>query len=764
MSSSLRLNKTLLSMALAATFSFVSLSSYAATAKYSFTSTSKNIDSEEAVSYIKNGSQSHVSGAQAYLSNKAGNNTEMHLYAPEITLQGIREKPSTGADGLVSGFNMYVSSYHKDDMTLKMLIGNEETKSIDISGSGYGTAMGVFIKGEDTPSDGIATKNGPTVEISGKNVNISAHSIDGYSHGIYVGNNTTELNGKAAASLKINAENLTIDATSDVEGLSSGITAYSQGEVEINGNVTVTADAVITTRGNSTVKINANPDSTGNQVQLNGDIVFDYHETTGVNSTVQINLDGQGSYWTGNTITAWNGELENPDETLKVTGMTLGLSNGATWTPTVTANDDTTSVSGSKYVVLNTLNMDNGTVNITNEDIEVTVENMSGSGEVNLATNGETSGKFNVLAASDSSLNVNLMDEGMTRALTADEITSDQAKKLLQNVGSNSEGESVVSTSTEVAEGLVNNAFGIDANGKTTVASVNTLMQSALELAASTPLTLNRIMMNDVRKRLGDIRTSQGTYGAWVRYDGGELSGHNGFETDFNTVQVGIDSSEILNSFRIGAAFSYTDGDSDYLRGSADMKAYGLALYGTWLGDNGQFLDLIGRIGTADTDLVIDHNIKGDIDNLAVSLSGEFGWRFDLTDMVYVEPQIEATYTYIDSDDFKLSTAKYNLDSVDSFITRAGFAAGFKCPSDYGNVYVRASIVHEFLGDSKISGTNLGQRNFYEINGEDTWAEYGLGANINFSKNVYGWADVERTTGGALDEDWRATVGVRYTW
>ena len=261
-------------------------------------------------------------------------------------------------------------------------------------------------------------------------------------------------------------------------------------------------------------------------------------------------------------------------------------------------------------------------------------------------------------------------------------------------------------------------------------------MQSALELAASTPLTLNRIMMNDVRKRLGDIRTSQGTYGAWVRYDGGELSGHNSFETDFNTVQVGIDSSEILNSFRIGAAFSYTDGDSDYLRGSADMKAYGLALYGTWLGDNGQFLDLIGRIGTADTDLVIDHNIKGNIDNLAVSLSGEFGWRFDLTDMVYVEPQIEATYTYIDSDDFKLSTAKYNLDSVDSFITRAGFAARFKCPSDYGNVYVRASIVHEFLGDSKISGTNLGQRNFYEIDGEDTWAEYGLGANINFEMGI----------------------------
>lgn len=332
MSSSLRLNKTLLSMALAATFSFVSLSSYAANAGYSFTSTSKNIDSKETVSYIREGklavggttSETHISGAQAYLSKKTSTDVEMHLYAPEIVLQGIRQKPYNKEDGaLVSGFNAYISSSNRDDITLKMHIGNTNTESVDISGSGYGTAMGVYLAGE-------TDRNGPAVEINGKNVHISAHSIDGYSHGIYVGNNTTELNGKTAASLKINAENLTIDATSNVEGLSSGITAYSQGEVEINGNVSVTADAVITTRGNSTVKINADPDSTGNQVQLNGDIVFDYHETTGVNSTVQINLDGQGSYWTGNTITAWNGELENPDETLKVTGMTLRLSNGAT--------------------------------------------------------------------------------------------------------------------------------------------------------------------------------------------------------------------------------------------------------------------------------------------------------------------------------------------------------------------------------------------------------------------------------------------------
>lgn len=46
--------------------------------------------------------------------------------------------------------------------------------------------------------------------------------------------------------------------------------------------------------------------------------------------------------------------------------------------------------------------------------------------------------------------------------------------------------------------------------------------------------------------------------------------------------------------------------------------------------------------------------------NYALSLSGEFGWCFDLTKAVYVEPQVEATYTYVHGDDLKLGTAKYD--------------------------------------------------------------------------------------------------------
>lgn len=38
---------------------------------------------------------------------------------------------------------------------------------------------------------------------------------------------------------------------------------------------------------------------------------------------------------------------------------------------------------------------------------------------------------------------------------------------------------------------------------------------------------------------------------------------------------------------------------------------------------------------------------------------------------------------------------------------------------------------------------------------------YVAGVNFNLMPTTYFWADVERTSGGVLDEDWRATVGVR---
>ena len=107
---------------------------------------------------------------------------------------------------------------------------------------------------------------------------------------------------------------------------------------------------------------------------------------------------------------------------------------------------------------------------------------------------------------------------------------------------------------------------------------------------------------------------------------------------------------------------------------------------------------------------------------------------------------------------------KYDIDNMDSFTGRLGLVAGWNLPNDMGNVYARASVVHEFLGDSKISATNHGGFATHKLDGDDTWLEYGIGANVKLTDKTYVWADVERTSGAELDEEWRGTVGIRYSF
>lgn len=61
------------------------------------------------------------------------------------------------------------------------------------------------------------------------------------------------------------------------------------------------------------------------------------------------------------------------------------------------------------------------------------------------------------------------------------------------------------------------------------------------------------------------------------------------------------------------------------------------------------------------------------MDNVALSLSGEFGWRFDVSSLFYVEPQVEATYTFVDAERLELSDgSNYEFDDAHSLLGRAG--------------------------------------------------------------------------------------------
>lgn len=401
-------------------------------------------------------------------------------------------------------------------------------------------------------------------------------------------------------------------------------------------------------------------------------------------------------------------------------------------------------------------------IQINAEAITVNVHNLDNPGNLYLTEQGTDLAKTQVKVVADGSLNSGDAKGDLEKLAGVVTLTSNTGEKDEAGQDIQAAKKVAAGTKLEIGEGMYGGAasaeVGSDGGLTEFATQTNSIMANVLDLTSGVMLSANRMLMNDVRKRMGDLRSSSGTHGVWARVDAGRLSGDQSFQNDFTTIQVGADTVPVPDAPRFGVAFAYTTSDADMKRGNADMDAFSLAFYGTKMYDSGLFVDVIARMASMDADVTVDGNKKGTMDNVAVSASGELGWRFDVTDQFYVEPQAEITYTYIDADNLKLSDGSaYEVDSVNSLIGRAGLAAGVKCPKDIGDVYVRASAVHEFLGDASVRGGNV----IHEVDGKDTWIEYGLGANFNVNENTYVWADVERTDGGMFDEDWRATVGVR---
>ena len=268
--------------------------------------------------------------------------------------------------------------------------------------------------------------------------------------------------------------------------------------------------------------------------------------------------------------------------------------------------------------------------------------------------------------------------------------------------------------------------------------------------------------MNDLMKRMGELRTSPEGIGGWARVYGSEQA-HDGIDMKNASVQVGADADVGLG-WKAGAAFSYTDGSFDMTAGSADHKACGLAAYGTWLGEGGHFVDLIAKVSRVETDYGIK-GTSGRFENNAFSLSAEYGRHFELAGGAFVEPQVEVTWGRIMGDDFLNSEGvRIEQDDFDSLIGRMGVRAGFNFPKDKGLVYARASVLHDFKGESE-AVASLGAKSVRmsdDIGG--TWGEFGVGANFRLTPATYTYVDLERTTGGEVSEMWRWNVGVRHVF
>ena len=632
--------------------------------------------------------------------------------------------------------------------------------------------------------DGEDGDVGGHVDVNAKTINISTE--DEYSGAVWVQNGTqTEKAPEGAASVSLTADNINVTAPK------LGLVAFSNGQLNVDGNLVVNAEHAIDVRGNSTVNINQDGK---HSTVLNGDIVFETpnspenSQNSGniINANVNVNLSGEDSSWTGRAYQYYNvkadgtGE-ENVDLTSdqyygNVTGFEMHINDGAQWNMTGDSfiNDIELSdggvvnmQNGATEFNASSIDMNDGVINLDGENQNVSVNELKGTnGTVNVASENN---KMNITTSNSI--------ESLTVSATgnyAEQLVQNNVNESLQNladqvVDSTGESEKSAATDLYVAEtavaGAITAEVGEDGNllANTVNEKVNT-SNNAISNMANIALMAWRAENNDMNKRLGELRDSKGEHGIWARMVRGEGT-YESIKNQYNTYQLGYDEKLSTNpNWTVGAALSYTEGESSFNGGSGENKHTGFAVYGSYLNDDGSFIDLIAKYARLDHDFDVNGGAgSGDYDTNGYSVSAEYGKRFTQDNGMWIEPQVELTYGKIGSANYTTDNGvSVRQDGMDSLVGRVGFALGkdFK----QGNAYVRASYLYDFDGETDMTFSKNGVTRGFEQDLGGGWWEVGVGTNINLSDATHLYMDVEKTYGGDVATPWQWNVGVRYSF
>ena len=270
-----------------------------------------------------------------------------------------------------------------------------------------------------------------------------------------------------------------------------------------------------------------------------------------------------------------------------------------------------------------------------------------------------------------------------------------------------------------------------------------------------------RAEMNDMNKRMGELRDSKGEHGIWARMVRGRTE-YGSVSNQYNQYQLGYDRTlGTENTWTLGGAVTYTEGDSAYGAGSAENKHTGFALYGSKLNGDGSFLDLIAKYARLDDDYkTIWGNGSGDANGFSVS--AEYGKRFTQDTGFWVEPQAELTYGRVSSMSYHLGDISVDQDGINSLVGRLGFSLGKNIKK--GNVYARASYLYDFDGDTSVRFTDGGSLRTLKQDLGGGWWEVGIGTNLNLSDIAHFYFDIEKTFGGDIAIPWQWNAGIRWSF
>ena len=490
---------------------------------------------------------------------------------------------------------------------------------------------------------------------------------------------------------------------------------------------------------------------TANDVVIVGDV------RAANTAIVNLNLNTDASSITGNLDQS--GPYVDKDDSAGTINLTLA--NKATW--------HAMGEYGIGYSYLENLTLNDGSITMTNEEVQnIDINHLQGTGgELTLEADANlNTGFFRVNNADTDAAAVHTSYAG----INADNVKDAAGLEGLVRNSLKIHDDSAAKFDVQVNEGLLIGQMQADtinhidgnaiANVKiaqsTTVDAISHLQNAAALSWRQEDATLS--------KRLGDLRQGDGDQGFWVRLNRGEFKYDNA-KNQNNFFQMGYDKAG--GDWHYGAAISRNSGKTTYGDATAKNRSLALTLYGTWLGDKGHYADIVLKEGRLSNDYDISAPIgftHGQYKTWGSSISAEYGREIAMGDKAYFTPQAQLSWLRIAGKDYTTDNGiAISQDSQSSTIGRLGFELGSRL-GDNGNVYAKASVLHDFGGSADTRLSYNGVSTSYSNDLGDTWYEAGIGFNLKTKDNSYLYADVSKAFGGDYKTPWQWNVGMRWTF
>ncbi|OVZ79657.1 autotransporter outer membrane beta-barrel domain-containing protein [Yersinia kristensenii] len=280
--------------------------------------------------------------------------------------------------------------------------------------------------------------------------------------------------------------------------------------------------------------------------------------------------------------------------------------------------------------------------------------------------------------------------------------------------------------------------------------------------------------LQNLRLRKGDLNNSKGDNASvWGRYLTNNTrvnAAHNaayrlqqdGFEIGADKV-FGLSSGQLV----LGGFTSYSNNRVKHARGgNSSIDSYSLGAYGSYFDNSGYYIDSVLKANrfknSLNANMTNGGSVQSNYNQSAVGGSLEAGYHYKLSDNWFLEPYARASYFTAQAKDIALSNGmKANIDHNRSAKGELGTQVGTKFDLKNGAIirpYAKVAIEREFITSNTVK---INQVNDFNNDFSGNTAKYGLGVDVNLTKQTTVYAEANYRKGTYVESPIMANIGFR---